>query len=153
MPDISKDIIQHHLNVNPERKPIQQRRRVFTFERNRAIMDELEKLLAANFIQEVYYLKWLANIVKWRMYVDFTDLNVVCPKDSFPLSTIDQLVDLTVGHKLLMFMDVFLGYNLIQMLEEDQEKTTFITSQRLYCYRAMPFRLKDEGATYQRLVN
>ena len=87
------------------------------------------------------------------MCVDFTDLNKACPKDSFPLSRIDQLMDSTVGHKLLMFMDAFLGYNKIKMAEKDQKKTAFITSQRLYCYNAMPFGLKNAGATYQRLVN
>ena len=68
------------------------------------------------------------NNDKWRMCVDFTDLNKVCPKDSFPLPRIDQLVDSTTGHKLLSFMDAFSGYNQIMMHEEDQEKTTFITS-------------------------
>ena len=123
-------------------------------------MDEVNKLLAANFIREVYYPEWLANVVmvkkangKWRMCVNFTDLNQVCPKDSFPLPRIDQLVDSTTGHKLLMFMDAFSGYNQIQMAEEDQEKTAFVTSQRLYCYRVMPFGFKNAGATYQRLVN
>ena len=67
------------------------------------------------------------------MFVDLTDLNNACLKDSFPLPRIDQLVDLTAGHKLLTFMDAFSGYNQIQMAEEDQEKTTFITSQGLYC--------------------
>ena len=90
---------------------------------------------------------------KWRMCVDFTDLNQACLKDSFPLPRIDQLVDSTVGHKLLTFMDAFSGCNQIQMAEEDQEKTTFITSQGLYCYKVMPFELKNAGATYQRLVN
>ena len=65
---------------------------------------------------------------KWRMCVDFTDLNKTCPKESFPLPRIDQLVDSTVRHKLLTFMDVFLGYNQIKMAEEDQEKTAFIMS-------------------------
>lgn len=50
-------IIQHHLNVNPERKPVQQRRKVFTPERSKAIMDKVDKLLAANFIWEGYYLE------------------------------------------------------------------------------------------------
>ena len=83
--------------------------------------------------------------------MDFTDLNKTCPKDSFPLPRIDQLVDSTAG--LLMFMDAFSGYNQIKMAEEDQEKTTFITSQGLYCYKVMPFGLKNAGTTYQRLVN
>ena len=87
------------------------------------------------------------------MCVDFMDLNKACPKDSFPLPRIDQLVDSTAGHKLLTFMDAFSGYNQIKMAEEDQEKTAFIISQGLYCYNVMPFGLKNVGATYQRLVN
>jgi dsDNA-binding SOS-regulon protein len=90
---------------------------------------------------------------KWRLCVDFTDLNKTCPKDSFPLPRIDQLVDSTTRHKLLTFMDVFLGYNQIMMNEDDQEKTSFITNKRLLCYRVMPFRLKNVGVTYQWLMN
>ena len=96
MPSIPASIIQHHLKVDPERKPIEQRRRVFAPERNKTIMDEVDKLLVAYFIREVYYLEWLDNAVivkktnkKWRMCVDFTDLNDACPKDSFPLPRID----------------------------------------------------------------
>ena len=103
----------------------------------------------------MYYLDWLANIVlvkkangKWRMCVDFTDLNKACSKDSFPLPRIDQLVDSTAGHKLLTFMDTFSGYNQIKMAEDDEEKTAFITSQWLYCYKVMSFGLKNVGATY-----
>ena len=83
-------------------------------------------MLSAGFIGEVYYLEWLANVVivkkvneKWRMCVDFTDLNKFCPKDSFPLPWIDQLVDSTAGHKLLTFMDAFSRYNQIKVAEED----------------------------------
>ena len=50
-------------------------------------------------------------------------------------------------------MDTFSGYNQIQMHEDDQEKTSFVTSQGLFCYRVMPFGLKNAGATYQRLMN
>jgi hypothetical protein len=85
--------------------------------------------------------------------VDFTDLNKACPKNSFPLPRIDLLVDSTSRHELLSFMDAFLGYNQIYMEETDQEKTSFITDRGLYCYRMMPFGLKNAGATYQRLVN
>ena len=85
--------------------------------------------------------------------MDFTDLNKACPKNSYPLPCIDQLVDSTVGHKLLNFMDTFLSYSQIRMDEADQEKTSFITSQCLFCYKVMPFGLKNAGARYQRLVN
>jgi hypothetical protein len=108
----------------------------------------------------VYYPDWLANVVmmkkpngKWRMCVDFTDLNKACPKDSFPLPRIDQLVDSTKGHKLLTFMDAFSSYNQIMMDDVDQEKTSFITSKGLFCYKVMPFGMKNAGATYQRLMN
>uniref|UniRef100_A0A2N9GMX4 Uncharacterized protein n=1 Tax=Fagus sylvatica TaxID=28930 RepID=A0A2N9GMX4_FAGSY len=143
-----------------EQQRLKQKRRVFAPERNNAIMEEMDKLLAANFIREVFYPDWLANVVmvkkntgKWRMCVDFTDLNKACPKDSFPLPRIDQLVDSTAGHKLLTFMDAFSGYNQIVMDESDQEKTSFITSRGLFCYKVMPFGLKNAGATYQRLMN
>uniref|UniRef100_A0A2N9GJD4 Reverse transcriptase n=1 Tax=Fagus sylvatica TaxID=28930 RepID=A0A2N9GJD4_FAGSY len=136
------------------------KRRVFAPERNAAVVEEVDKLLKAGFIREVYYPEWLANVVmvkksmgKWRICVDFTDLNKACPKDSYPLPRIDQRVDSTAGHKLLSFMDAFSGYNQIQMTEEDQEKTAFITSRGLFCYKAMPFGLKNTGATYQKLVN
>ena len=62
-------------------------------------------------------------------------------------------MDSTAGHKLLSFMDAFSGYNQIRMDETDQEKTSFVTSQGLFCYKVMPFGLKNTGATYQRLVN
>ena len=150
MPGISEDVIQHWLNVDLEKKPVHQRRRVFMLKRNKAIMNEVNKLLVTKFIREVYHSEWLANVVmvkkangKWRMCVDFTDLNKACPKDSFPLPRIDQLVDSTAGHKLLTFMDAFSGYNQIKMAKEDQEKTAFITSQGLYCYKVMPFWVEE----------
>ena len=105
MPDIAAKVIQHHLNVDLEKKPVQQKQWVFAPECNRAIMDEVDKLLTAGFIQEVYYPNWLANVdlmkkanKKWRICVDFTNLNSACPKDSSPLPRIDQLVDSTVKH-------------------------------------------------------
>ena len=153
-------MIEHSLNIYATKKPIQQKRRVFALEQNKAIMEEVEKLLTAGFIREVYYPKWLANVVmvkksngKWRMCVDFTDLNNACPKDSFPLPRIGQLVDSTASHELLTFMDAFSSYNQILMKEEDQKEIAFVTSQGLYCYKVMPFGLKNTGATYQRLVN
>ena len=124
------------------------------------IAEEVRKLLEADFIREVYYPNWLANVVvvkmangKWRICVDFTDLNRVCPKDSYPFLRIDTLVDSTARHQLLSFIDAFSGYNQIKMSEEDQERTSFVTNQGLFCYKMMSFELKNAGATYQRLMN
>ena len=117
-------------------------------------------MLEADFIREVYYPNWLANIImvkkaneKWRMCVDFMDPNKACPKNSYPLPRINTLVDSTARNQLLSFMDTFSGYNQIKMEEADQEKTSFVTSQGLFCYKVMPFGLKNAGATYQRLMN
>ena len=76
---------------------------------------------------------------KWRMCVDFSDLNKACPKDSYPLSRVNILVDSIAIHQLLSFMDAFSGYNQIKLDEADQEKTSFITSQGLFCYKVMMF--------------
>ena len=89
----------------------------------------------------------------WRMCIDFTDLNKTCPKDSYSLPRIDTLVDSTARHQLLSFMDAFSGYNQIRMNKSNQEKTSFVTSQRLFYHKVMPFGLKNAGATYQRLMN
>ena len=139
---------------------MRQKRRCFNQERYEAINVEVKKLLRAGFIREAKYPEWISNVVlvkkangKWRMCVDFTDLNKACPKDGFSLPKIDQLVDLTVGHSLLSFMDAFSGYNQIPMDKQDEESTTFITNMGLFCYRVMPFGLKNAWATYQRLVN
>ena len=129
-------------------------------DRYKALQDEVDPLLKIRFIRESYYPDWLANPVmvikpneKWRTCIDFMNLNKACPKDSFSLPQIDQLVDAMAGHKLLSFMDMYFGYNQILMYEPDEEHTIFITDQGLDCYKAMPFGLKNAGATYQRLVN
>ena len=91
---------------------------MFTSERDQAIAEEVYKLQEASFIREVYYLDWPANVVmvrkasgKWRICVDFTDLNKACPKDSYPLPRVDVLVDSTARHQLLSFIDAFSSYN------------------------------------------
>ena len=118
MPSIDPSVITHRLNVRPSSKPVRQKKKVFALERDNAIKDKIQKLIVAKFIREVYYPDWLANVVmvkkangKWRMCVDFTDLNKACPKNSYLLPRIDQLVDSTAGHKLLSFMDAFSRYN------------------------------------------
>ena len=127
MSGIDPSIIVHGLNVSPLSPPIRQRKRVFAQERDKAIAEEVQKLLDVDFIREVFYSDWLANVVivkkangKWRMCIDITDLSKTCPKDSYPLPRADNLVDSTVRHELLSFMDAFLGYNQIRMEETNQ---------------------------------
>ena len=107
----------------------------------------------------VKYLGWLANVVhvpkkdgKVRVCVDFRDLNKAIFRDDLPLPHIDFLVDSTIGHSMLSFMDGFLRYNQILMAPENMEKTTFITEWGTYCYRVMPFGLKNAGTTYHRVT-
>ncbi|RYR19470.1 hypothetical protein Ahy_B03g064246 [Arachis hypogaea] len=160
MPGISPDLMSHRLAVDPKAKPIAQRRRKMSPDRATEVKKQVKALLEANFIRELPYTTWLANVVlvkksngKWRMCVDYTDLNKACPKDAFPLPNIDGLVDAASGHRYLSFMDAYSGYNQILMHRPDEEKTAFITPDGTYCYTVMPFGLKNAGATYQRLVN
>ena len=159
MGGIDPAIITHRLNVSPSFKPVK-KKRSFAPKRQKAINEKVGKLLHEWEIREVEYSEWLANVVlvkkangKWRLCIDFIDINRACPKDSFPLPRIDLIVDATADHELLSFMDAFSGYNQINMDPDDQEKTSFVTGQGTYCYRVMPFGLKNVGATYQRLVN
>ena len=160
MGGIDPTVITHRLNVSPSFKSVKQKIRSLAPERQKAINEEVGKFLQSGAIKEVEYPEWLANVVlvkkendKWRLYTDFTEVNRACPKDSFPLPRIDLILDATAGHELLSFMDAFSGYNQISMDPDDQEKTSFITAQGTYCYRVMPFGLKNAEATYQRLVN
>ena len=87
------------------------------------------------------------------MCVDFTDLNKACPKDPFPMPKIDQLVDATVGHPQMSFLNAFQGYHQIPLALDDQEKTAFVTPIGNYHYKVMSFGLKNAGSTYQRMMS
>ena len=85
---------------------------------------------------------------KWRMCVDFTNLNKVCPNDSYLLPSIDALVDSVSGYRLLSFLHAFSGYNQIRIYPRNECKTTFMIELSYYCYKVMPFGLKNAGVTY-----
>ena len=89
---------------------------------------------------------------KWRVCVNFTDLNKTCPKDPFPMPKINRLVDATVGHPRMSFLDAFQGYHQIPLALDDQEKATFVTLIENYHYKVMPFGLKNAGSIYQRMM-
>ena len=119
----------------------------------------MTRLKQVGAIKEVFYLEWLANTIvvkkrsgKWRVCVDFTDLNKACPKDPFPMPKIDQLVNATVGHPQMSFLDAFQGYHQIPLALDNQEKTAFVTSIGNYHYKVMPFGLKNVGSTYQKMM-
>ena len=156
-PRVDPNFICHHLNVNPSITPKKQPPRHPSKEHADAIRNEVTKLKRAEAIKEVFYPEWLANTVvvkkkngKWRVGVDFTDLNKACPKDNFPMPRIDRLVDATTVHPRMSFLDAFQGYHQIPLALDDQEKTAFVTPTGNYHYKVMPFDLKNSGSTYQR---
>ena len=111
---VDPNFICHHLNVNPSVTPRKQPPRHLSKDHSNAVRDEVRKLKQVGAIKEVFYPEWLANTVvvkkkngKWRVCVDFTDLNKAYPKDPFPLPQIDQLVDATVDHPQMSFLDAF----------------------------------------------
>jgi len=159
MPGIPREVVEHSLDIRAGSKPMKQRLCRFDEEKRRAIREEIHRLLVAEFIKELFHPEWLANPVlvkkkngKWRMCVDYTSLNIACPKNPFPLPRIDQIVDSTVGCKTLSFVDAYSGYHQIKMKESDQLVTTFITPFGMFCHVTMSFGLKNAGATYQRCM-
>jgi len=123
------------------------------------IEKEVNKLIEAGFIREVKHPTWIANMVpvrkkngQRRVCVDFRDLNDACPQDDFPLPVTELMIDSTTEHEVLSFIDCTAGYNQIQMATEDQEATAFRTLKGIFCYKVMPFGLKNVGATYQRAM-
>ena len=145
--------------MNPEATPQRQPHRHSSKKHTEAVRVEVNKLKQAGAIKEIFYPKWLANIIvvkkkngKWCMCMGFTDLNNVCPKDPFPIPRIDQLVDATVGHLRMSFLDVFQRYHQIPLALANQEKTAFCAPNGNYHYWVMPFGLKNTGSTYQRMV-
>ena len=156
VPEVDPGFIFHELNVDPPKK---QKSRRSAKDHVEAVRQEVKRLKEAGVIKEIFFLEWLANTVvvgkkndKWRVCVDFMDLNQACSKDPFPVPKIDQLVDTTYGHPRMSFLDAFQGYHQIALAAEDQEKTAFISPDANYHYTVMPLELKNAGATYQRMM-
>jgi hypothetical protein len=128
-------------------------------EKTEATKAEVHRLLEANLIEPIAYPTWLANVVmvqkksgKWRMCIDFTNLNKACPKDNFPLPRINKIVNSAAGCEVMSLLDCFSGYHQIYMKEEDKASTSFITPFGTYCFIRMPEELKNAGSTFSRLT-
>jgi hypothetical protein len=113
---VNSDIIEHSLNVDSSFRPRKQRLRKMSDDKAEGARNEVKRLLSADIIREVTYLEWLANTVmvkkgngKWRMCIDFTDLNKACPKDEFPLPRIDSVVDAAASLELMSLLDCYSG--------------------------------------------
>ena len=129
-------------------------------DRSKAACEQVNEMVEAGILREVKYQTWVANPVmvkkpdgSWRLCVDFKDINKACPKDNYPLPEIDWKVESLDGFKLKCFLDAYKGYHQISMKKMDEDKTAFHTDQGIYCFKKMPFGLKNAGATYQRLID
>jgi hypothetical protein len=160
MHGIPREVIEHHLKIHPDARPVRQKQRKQSIEQQNFIREEVRKLLQAGFIQEVHHPVWLANPViipkanaKLRMCIDYNNLNKACPKDPYPLPRIDQIVDSTSGCDLLSFIDAYSGFHQIKMAKADRKHTAFVIVDGLYCYVVMPYGLLNALPTFARAMN
>ena len=162
MPGLDRSIIEHRLPLKKGFRPFQQRARQMKAEILEEVKKEIEKMLKAGFIRPCRYAEWISSIVpvekkdgRWRVAIDFRDLNRATPKDEYPMPVAETLINAAAGHKVLSFMDGNAGYNQIFMAPEDIHKTAFRvpSSVGLFEYVVMTFGLKNAGATYQRAMN
>jgi hypothetical protein len=159
MMGIDPDIVIHEIKTYPDAKPVRKRLHPVHPCKVVAIKLEVEKLLKAEFIYPVALTDWVSNLVlidkkqgTIRVCIDYRDINKSCPKDNFPTPFIDQIVDDCTGSKIFSLMDGFYGYNQINIVPEDQHKTTFICPWGTFTYQKLPFGLKNVGETFQRAM-
>jgi hypothetical protein len=138
---VKRDVIEHSLNVDPSFRPRKQVLRKMFDDKAEGAQNEVKRLLSAGVIRDVKYPEWLANTVmvkkangKWRMCIDFIDLNKACPKDELSLPRLDSLVDVAASSVLMSLLDCYSCYHQIWMKKEDEPKTSFITHSGTYCY-------------------
>jgi hypothetical protein len=162
MPGLDRSIIEHRLPLKKGFRPFQQRAHQMRTEVLEEVKKEIEKMLEAGFIRSCRYAEWISSIVpvqkkdgRWRVYVDFRDLNRATPKDEYLMPVAETLINATAGNKILSFMDGNAHYNLIFMALEDIHNTAFRVpgAVGLFKYVVMTFGLKNAGVTYQRAMN
>jgi hypothetical protein len=138
---VDRNFIEHKLNIDPSVKPRKQKLRKMSDDKVIDVKSEIQRLLDATVIRKVMYPKWLANTAsvkkkngKWRMCIDFTDLNKATPKDNYPLPRMDQVVDFAANAAIMSLLDCFSGYHQCWMAKEDEEKTSSITPFGTFCF-------------------
>jgi hypothetical protein len=156
---VSRTVIEHSLGIDSSVCPRKHRMRKMSDEKTEAAKAEVHRLLEAKFIEPIAYPIWLANVVmaqkkngKWRMCIDFTNLNKAIPKDNFPLPRLTKIVHSTARCEVMSLLDCFLGYHRIYMKEEYKAITSFITPFGTYCFVRMPEGLKNTRSTLSRLT-
>jgi hypothetical protein len=155
---VDRDIIEHALDTDEKITPKNQKLKKMS-KKGKVVEVEVQRLQDAKVIREVMYPVWLANTVpvkekngKWRMCVDFTDLNKACKKDDFPLERVDKVVDDAANSEMLSLLDMFSRYHQIRVRREDKEKTSFITPFGTFGFVRMPEGLKNVGCTFSRMI-
>jgi hypothetical protein len=156
IPGINPLIIVHEIKNYPRVKPVRMKLCPIHPKKIVAIKAEVERLLKFGFIYLVPLTEWVSNIILVAkkqgtncVCVDYRDLNKACPKDNYLTPFIDQIIDNCVESAIFSFMDGFSGYNQIDILPDDQQKTTFIYPWGAFSYKKLPFGLKNVGATFQ----
>jgi hypothetical protein len=149
----------HHIYIEENNRPIRQPQRRMNPNLREIVKEELQKLLNVNFIYPISDSQWVSPLVivpkkngKWRVCIDYRELNKATLKDHFPLPFIDQVLDTLAGKNYFSFLDGFSGYNQMQVAPEDQDKTTFTCPWGTFAYRVLPFGLCNAPATFQREV-
>eukprot|EP00253_Pinus_taeda_P012294 PITA_12294 len=149
----------HHIYIKEISRPIRQPQRRMNPNLTEIVKEELQKLLNVNFIYPISDSQWVSPLVivpkkngKWRVCIDYRELNKETLKDHFHLPFIDQVLDTLASKKYFSFLDGFSGYNQIQVAPEDQDKTTFTCPRGTFAFRVLPFGLCNAPATLQRAV-
>ncbi|KAL0411742.1 UNVERIFIED_CONTAM: Pro-Pol polyprotein [Sesamum latifolium] len=152
---IDPKVITHHLNIDPGIKPVKQKKRHFGPEKDKVIQAEVDKLIVAGQIEEIQFPEWLSNVVlvpkpggKWRMCIDFRDLNKACAKDFYPLPRIDQLIDSTSVCELLSMMDASQGYHQIMLAPEDRRNVEVYVDDMLVKSKKAEDHIADLEETF-----
>ncbi|GKD97035.1 hypothetical protein Tco_1380932, partial [Tanacetum coccineum] len=145
---------EHRINVFNHAEPVKQKKRSLAPERNEAIHSQVEELTEAWILREVKYQTWVSNPMvvkkdngKWKLRVDFTNINKACIRETHPLLAAEQKGKGLHKYRLKCFLDAYKGYHQIPIAEKDEEKTTFFTREGVFCYKRLPFGLKNAGVT------